>query len=106
MKKIFRLILVVLLIGVYGIFALGSGSDGESTDQGTGSAQQDEEKSNLGEYQVDIVSCRLAKSYDNKSVVIVKYKFTNNSDDDTAFYIAFEDNVYQNGVGLNCQNRF
>ncbi|MBO5725857.1 MAG: DUF5067 domain-containing protein, partial [Clostridia bacterium] len=40
--------------------------------------------------------------YANKDVVIVKYKFTNNNDDEaTAFYLTFDDAVYQNGVGLN-----
>jgi hypothetical protein len=35
-------------------------------------------------------------------VVIVKYIFTNVGDDDAAaFSYAFEDAVYQNGVGLN-----
>ena len=101
MKKFLSLILLVLLIIVYGIFALGSGSEGEKTNQGSGVAQADEENSNLGEFQVDIVSCRLAKSYDEKPVVIVKYKFTNNSEKPTAFYTAFDDEVYQNGVGLN-----
>ncbi len=37
----------------------------------------------------------------HKPVAIVKYKFTNNDNDPTSFMFAFDDNVYQNGVGLN-----
>lgn len=57
--------------------------------------------SNLGNYIVDIVSCRIAEDYEGKPVVIVKYKFTNNSDNAEAFLYAIDANVYQNGIGLN-----
>ena len=100
MKKILSLILIVLLVGVYGIFALAS-SESETENQGEGTIETEKDDSNLGDYQVEISSCRLAKSYDDKPVVIVKYKFTNNSEDATAFYTAFDDEVYQNGIGLN-----
>ena len=33
--------------------------------------------------------------------VIIKYGFTNNADNPTSFMVAFDDGVYQNGVGLN-----
>ena len=56
----------------------------------------------LGDYSVEIKSCRLAEDYLGDPIVIVKYVFTNNDDNDpAAFYIALEDHVYQNGVGLN-----
>lgn len=55
----------------------------------------------LGEYQVEIVGCRKTKDYDGKPVVIVKYNFTNNSDEPTSFWTAFDDSVYQDGIGLN-----
>lgn len=100
MKKILSLVLVLLLICVFSVFALGSG-ESEKTDQGSGKADSAESGANLGEYMVEIKSCRLAKDFENKPVVIVKYSFTNNSDEPTAFYLAFEDHVYQNGVGLN-----
>ena len=100
MKKA-SIIVLVLLLGVFLIFALASGES--STDnQGNGSAAGVEDKdTNLGDYQVEIKSCRLAKDYEGKAVVIVKYGFTNNAEEATAFYLAFEDNVYQNGIGLN-----
>ena len=102
MKKTLSLLLVVLLLGVYGVFALGSSdSEGGSTNQGSETVQKQEEEANLGDYKVEIVSSRLAKTYDDKGAIIVKYKFTNNSDEPTAFYIAFEAEAYQDGVGLN-----
>ncbi|MBE6728531.1 MAG: DUF5067 domain-containing protein [Ruminococcaceae bacterium] len=55
----------------------------------------------LGEYEVNIKSCRLAEDYEGKNIVIVNYNFKNNSDDSTSFTIAIDDKVYQDGVGLN-----
>lgn len=100
MKKILSVCLAVLLLGAFSLFALGSG-ESSSDDQGSGSADKSTTEANLGEYQVEILSCRLAKDYADKPVVIVKYSFTNNADESTSFFTAFADNVYQNGVGLN-----
>ena len=100
MKRFLSILMVVALLFVFGVFALGS-SESENEDQGKGSADSASEESNLGEYSVEIMGCRLAEDYEGKAVVIVKYKFTNNSEDSTAFYTAFDDNVYQDGVGLN-----
>ena len=55
----------------------------------------------LGDYTLEILSCRLAKDYENKDIVIVKYAFTNNGDSAASFSFAFDDAVFQNGVGLN-----
>ncbi len=119
MKKL-NLLLVVLLIAVFAIFALGS-TESTTTDQGSGSVSDQSQSAEvgedskepaapeatkpndqLGEYSLVIDSCRLAKSYDDKPVVIVKYIFGNVSDDDAAcFSFTMEDAVYQNGVGLN-----
>ena len=102
MKKILTLVLAVAIILAFGAFGLASGESGTS-DQGSGSAEgSTASNSDLGDYSVVIDSCRLARNYDDKPVVIVKYKYTNNSSDTaTAFWVAFDDTVYQNGVGLN-----
>ena len=55
----------------------------------------------VGDYHVEILSCRVVKGYDNKDVVILKYKFTNHSDDSANFARSISDEVYQNGVGLS-----
>ena len=100
MKKVFSLILALLLISAFTIFAMGS-SESESTDQGSGVADKTETDANLGNYKVEIKGCRISKDYEGKPVVIIKYGFTNNSEDSISFGVAFDDNVYQNGVGLN-----
>lgn len=99
MKK--SVALSVVLVLLFAMFALASG-ESTTTDQGKDSAQIGETTSNIGAYKVEIQSCRLAKDYEGKDVVIVKYLFTNVSNEDAAaFYTSFDDNVYQNGVGLN-----
>ena len=100
-KKILWAILAVVILAVFGAVALGSGEDSSSDDQGSGTVSTQSNDSNLASYKVDILSCRLAKDYSGKDVVIVKYKFTNNDEKPTSFMLAFDDNVYQNGVGLN-----
>lgn len=100
-KKTINLILAIALICIFGVFALGSGESTE-TDQGSGTVQQStEETTNLGDYNVEIKECRLAKDYEGNAIVIVKYGFANNGEDATSFMVAIEDQVYQNGVGLN-----
>ena len=101
--KVGKWILMVLLIAVFMLFALGSG-ESETADQGSGTAETKAAASEteLGKYTVEIDSCRLAKDYAGKSVVIVKYIFTNVSDESAvSFMFAFDDAVYQDGVGLN-----
>lgn len=116
MKKI-NVLLMALLIAMFAVFALGS-TEGTEQNQGTGSVENgatsngsadhgsvdngSTENDKIGKYSVEIKSCRLAKDYEKKPVVIVKYTFTNVSNDGGAsFWIAFNDQVYQNGVGLN-----
>ncbi len=111
MMNKFRIVLAVLLVMVFFLFAAGSSSDNETVDQGKGSVNDKAEQTNeekpdtegvLGDYKVVIDSCRLAENYDDEPVVIVKYIFTNVKDNDSAaFSWKIHDAVYQNGVGLN-----
>lgn len=103
MKKT-KILLAMLLTLVFALCAMGSGDSSEDTvDQGTGTAQtQEGDNAEIGAYSVEISDCRLAKDYEGKDVVIIKYKFTNNTNDTpTSFLVAFDDGVYQSGVGLN-----
>ena len=95
-------ILAVLLIAAFFVFAAGSG-ESSTSDQGSGNVDATEKgDSTIGQYTVVIDSCRLAKDFEGKDVVIVMYIFSNVSNDDpTAFYIAFADAAYQNGIELN-----
>ena len=121
--KIFKTALTLLLVAIFALFAMASGSsdtttvdqgsdvaanvpveDSSPVDQGSDIAVSApvEDTSSLGDYSIEIDSCRLAYDFEGKEVVIVKYIFTNVSDDSAAaFYLTFEDSVYQNGVGLN-----
>ena len=101
MKKI-NVLLSVVLVLLFAVLAMGSGET-EGADQGKGkAAAQETVEGAIGDYSVVIDSCRLAKDYEGKDVVIVKYIFTNVADKDaTSFMVAMEDNVYQNDVGLN-----
>lgn len=100
MKRMLTLTLAVLMIALFTVFALGSGSS-ESVDQGSGDATPDSSANSVADCTVVIESCRLAKDWEGDPVVIVKYVFTNNSDDSQSFMLAFEDEVYQDGIGLN-----
>ncbi len=104
--KIRKSLLAVLLIIVFLLFAVASGSDSssETASQGSDAAVSvpEEDNTTLGDYSVEIDSCRLAQDFEGKPIVIVKYIFTNVSDDDAAsFSFALDASVYQNGVGLN-----
>lgn len=100
MKKILRCMLVVGLVICFGALAIASGESTE-TDQGSGVAVAEPEEGKLGNYNLEIKECRLAKDFEGKDVVIVKYGFTNNADEPASFTFAFDDGVYQDGVGLN-----
>lgn len=100
MKK-WSLLLTILLVVAFALFALGSGESEEPASQGEGVASQTNNDA-LGEYTVVIDSCRLAEDYEGKPVAIIKYIFTNVSDEDPAsFGVAMEAAVFQAGVGLN-----
>lgn len=90
MKKILSSILVVVLICTFSLFALGS----------LESEEADVTDNVVGNYEVDVIDFRLVKDY-STDVIIIKYSFTNNSDDSTSFNLAVSDTVYQNGVEIN-----
>lgn len=89
MKRIKWLFAVVMVVAI-SLSLLGCSLDSEDS------------TNTLGDYSVEIKSFRLAEDYDGKPVVIVKYVFSNNAGDEpTSFTWAFDDQVYQDGVGLN-----
>ncbi len=104
MKKSISVVLSILAILVFAFFALASGSsdsDEPNATQEAGEAVVDSADSNeLGEYVVEIKNARLTKNWEGKDAVVITYGFTNNADEPAAFWLAFEDDVYQGGVGL------
>ena len=98
MKKIKNLAIVLLIIGMFMMFAVASG-DETTSDQGSANVADD---TAIGDYSVEIAGCRLAKDYEGKPVVIIKYVFQNvNGDEPASFMFAFDDYASKNGVGLN-----
>lgn len=57
--------------------------------------------SSLGDYDVVIESSRLATDFQGNDIIIVKFKFTNNSEEPAAFNYSISCSAFQNGVGLN-----
>ncbi len=98
MKKI--LISLLLIVSLLGCLASCFESD-NGGDQGSGSASSGTSNSSLGNYEIVIQSCRLATDYQGDAIIIVKYKYTNNDSDPTAFYLAVNAEAYQDGIGLN-----
>lgn len=97
-KKLFILFLTIII----SLSIMGCSGGGETTDQGSGAVDTSSKtETNLGDYQVVIDSARFTEDFEGKDVVIIKYKFTNNAKEPTSFMVAFDDKVYQNGVGLN-----
>ena len=102
-------ILVVLIIAISAALCCSCDNSKDnritqiSTEKGFGDENVTEvsDKSNLGEYNIVIESCRLAKDYSGEPIVIVKYVFTNYSEDETSFMFAVSDKVFQNDVSLN-----
>lgn len=122
MKKI-SIILAILMLMAYALFAMASG-ESSTTDEGDDTPVKDEatagddsagesagesadgsekaEDSTLGKYSVTIDGYRLSYDYEGKTVIIIKYTYTNVSNDTpTAFMIALSDSAFQGGVGLN-----
>ena len=101
-KTIGILICVVLALTVIGCFATSDNDTATDTETATDKAEVSvENESTLDEYVLEIDSCRIAADYEGKPVAIVKYIFTNNDDTPVSFIAAFDDAVYQNGIGLN-----
>lgn len=113
--KTTSLLMAIVLVIAFSIFAIASTEDEGTVSQSGGvtpssndasaastssaSGANDEE---LGDYSVVIDSIRFAETFDDKKAVIVKYVFTNNKAENASSFMAtFDDNVYQNGVGLN-----
>lgn len=101
MKKVLSVLLSIAILATFAFFAIASGDSSDAdTTQPAGEASNGSNSDTLGQYKVEIKDARLTKDYENKPVVVVTYGFTNNADEAAAFEWTFEDNVYQNGVGL------
>ena len=105
-KRKKRLIIIGVILAVIIIIAVigSSGSDdGNKSDSTTASVSaQKEEKADgeIGSYVCTVKEAKLCKDWEGKDSVKITYSFTNNSSDSESFDVALDDNVYQDGVGL------
>ena len=84
------------------VFSLGNGDIVDGGDKKPAQEKEDEaSESNLGNYNIEIKSCRIVEDYEGKAVAIVTFAFTNNDNDSQAFWLAVEDHAYQDGIGLS-----
>lgn len=91
MKKILSSILAVVLLCVFSLFALGSLEKEEV----------DVTDNVVADYAVDIGGYRIVKDYNGADIIIIKYSFTNNSDDAKSFSNAINETVFQGGIELD-----
>lgn len=91
MKKVLSIIGIVLVIGIV-FYSLRDDSNtiGRSANS-----------NKLYEYELDVKEYGVSKTEDGRDVIAIKYKFTNNDDDEHSFYSGIDDSVFQNGVKLN-----
>lgn len=96
-----KLLCLILLLSLSCCILCSCFSTSVEDNQGSGTVSPSDGDSNLGDYKVTIDSCRMATDYKDTPIVIIKYTFTNNSDDPASFYLTFDAEAFQNGIGLN-----
>ncbi|MFZ7132289.1 MAG: DUF5067 domain-containing protein [Eubacteriales bacterium] len=111
MRKIYVLMITVLLL--FSLTACGASSDNNSdtTDEGDTSSQSESSntQSNVvemgadfetGSYAVTVKSIRKGKDYEGNSAVVIAYDWTNNSDETISWMGSMMTSVFQDGVQL------
>lgn len=74
-------------------------SAAESKEESAESSEESsEEETETAEFTFAINSTSFGKDYEDKDVLIIKYDFTNNSDEATSFTFACQDTVFQDGI--------
>ena len=77
-----------------------SNAPAESKPESKAESKAQSDKGKIGDYDVAIESARLSKDYAGKKVVIVKFKFMNNSDKAASFGASLIGKAFQDGVEL------
>ena len=96
---IFGVIAAIIIIGIAAMS--GDGDSGEKEPNSLNASGGISTDSNtVGNYGCVVKEAKLCKDYAGKDAVLITYKFTNNGSEAISFDIALDDNVYQDGVGL------
>lgn len=64
-------------------------------------APKDNSKGSLGKYDVEILDWHRSKNYEDKECIVIRYSYTNNSEDPQAFEWTIHQQAFQNGVQLD-----
>lgn len=111
------IVVVALFIGLIAIASSGDDTDAPTQSNNTSSVashddqpanttpsteetpSQDENSKDVGNYGIEFVDKQIIKQ-DSKDILLVTYKFTNNSDEANCFNYAVTDHAYQDGIEL------
>lgn len=102
-------VILILLLSCCASMCSSNGSaDGNNANAGNASTENGNSKNNntyqgkgtLGDYEIEILSAKLTKDWEDKDAVIIEFKFTNNSDEPQSFMVAISDKVFQDGIEL------
>lgn len=103
MKKL-SLLLTFILVTVLCISLVGCGErdDVNTTDTIIGNCAGEVNTTDaiIGDYAVEILGSRLTTDWEGAPVIIITYKFTNNSEETISAFSALYLKAYQNGVEL------
>lgn len=101
-KKRLIIFLVIAAVIIIGIAAVSGGGDsGDKEPNSLNASEGDSADSNtVGNYVCTVKEAKLCKDYMDRDAVLITYEFTNNGNDAISFDVALNDNVYQDGVGL------
>lgn len=102
MKKL-SLLFVFILVAVLCISLVGCGdrNDVNTTDTPIDNATEvNTTDSVIGDYTVEILGSRLTTDWEDAPVIIITYRFTNNSEETISAFAALSLRAYQNGVEL------
>lgn len=64
-------------------------------------AKTEKNEGDIGKYNIVVKDSKIVSDYEGKSVLLVTYSFTNNSDKSASMAYTIEDKAFQNGVELS-----
>ncbi len=105
-RLIILAVIAVLIIGVVAVSKSGSDSDktaapdSGATTSAVEATEKEKAEGEIGDFICTVKSAELCKNWEGKDSVKITYSFTNNSTTAQSFDIALNDDVYQNGIGL------
>ena len=104
-KKVGIIILIAVIV-LFMVAIIGSNEnettapDNNTTTTEAVKATSQNKKNNVGDFNVRLKNAVITADGDGENVLLVTYTFTNNSDENAAFYTNVIDTAFQNGIEL------